>query len=97
MRLLTGSLKPADKAQVSGRNSGTATAQLVVGTQAVIQEAVSFKNLGLAVIDEQHKFGVMQRAQFETGGLVPSCIGDDGNADSPKLMSDSVRAISISL
>jgi len=73
MRLLTGSLKPADKAQVQ-EEIRNGTAQLVVGTQAVIQEAVSFKNLGLAVIDEQHKFGVMQRAQFETGGLSPHVL-----------------------
>ncbi len=40
--------------------------QLVVGTQAVIQEAVRFRNLALAVIDEQHRFGVRQRAAFGT-------------------------------
>ncbi len=38
--------------------------QLVVGTQAVIQEAVKFRHLALAVIDEQHRFGVRQRAAF---------------------------------
>lgn len=38
--------------------------QLVVGTQAVIQEAVQFHNLALVVIDEQHRFGVRQRARF---------------------------------
>ena len=72
-RLLTGSLKPAEKAQVQ-QEIRDGTAQLIVGTQAVIQDAVSFKNLGLAVIDEQHKFGVMQRAQFETGGLSPHVL-----------------------
>ncbi|MDC0307677.1 MAG: ATP-dependent DNA helicase RecG [Planctomycetaceae bacterium] len=72
-RLLTGSLKPAAKAQVQ-EEIRNGTAQLIIGTQAVIQDAVSFKNLGLAVIDEQHKFGVMQRAQFEAGGLSPHVL-----------------------
>ena len=40
-------------------------AALVVGTHAVIQEQVKFKNLALAVIDEQHRFGVAQRAAIE--------------------------------
>jgi ATP-dependent DNA helicase RecG len=72
-RLLTGSLTPAQKAKVQ-EEIREGTAQLIVGTQAVIQEAVSFRNLGLAVIDEQHKFGVMQRAKFETGGLSPHVL-----------------------
>ncbi|MBU4271119.1 MAG: ATP-dependent DNA helicase RecG [Planctomycetes bacterium] len=44
---------------------------LVVGTQAIIQEDVSFANLGLVVIDEQHKFGVRQRAVLKHAGLDP--------------------------
>lgn len=44
-------------------------ADIVVGTHAIIQEAVEFKNLGLAVIDEQHKFGVAQRAMLSRKGL----------------------------
>ena len=38
------------------------TANIIVGTQALIQEGVEFRNLGLVIIDEQHRFGVMQRA-----------------------------------
>ena len=38
------------------------TADLIVGTQALIQEGVDFHKLGLVIIDEQHRFGVMQRA-----------------------------------
>ncbi len=72
-RLLTGGLTAAEKARVhSDIQSGTA--QLVVGTQAVIQDAVRFASLGLAVVDEQHKFGVLQRAQFSTGGLSPHVL-----------------------
>ena len=44
---------------------------LVVGTQAIIQQDVSFANLGLVVIDEQHKFGVRQRAVLKQAGLDP--------------------------
>jgi ATP-dependent DNA helicase RecG len=48
--------------------------QLVIGTHAVIQETVEFNNLGFAVIDEQHKFGVMQRAQLKKKGLNPDVL-----------------------
>src|SRR5207253_4222664 len=45
-----------------------------IGTHAVIQESVSFKNLGLAIIDEQHRFGVMQRASLRDRGLNPDVL-----------------------
>jgi ATP-dependent DNA helicase RecG len=45
-----------------------------IGTHAMIQEAVSFKSLGLAVIDEQHRFGVMQRAELRARGLNPDVL-----------------------
>ena len=44
---------------------------LVVGTQALIQKDVTFNNLAMVVVDEQHKFGVMQRATFRTKGPLP--------------------------
>ncbi|MBI5865737.1 MAG: ATP-dependent DNA helicase RecG [Planctomycetes bacterium] len=44
---------------------------LVVGTQALLEQDVSFKALALAVVDEQHKFGVMQRAGIRTKGALP--------------------------
>jgi ATP-dependent DNA helicase RecG len=60
---LTGSLKTKEKrAQLEAVASGQA--QLVVGTHAVIQDQVSFPRLGLALIDEQHRFGVAQRLQL---------------------------------
>lgn len=55
--LLTGSRKNRPLSQIA---SGEIT--VVIGTHALIQEGVTFKNLGLVVIDEQHRFGVMQRA-----------------------------------
>ena len=60
---LTGSLKPkAKREQIAAVASGQA--QLVVGTHAVIQDQVAFAKLGLALIDEQHRFGVAQRLQL---------------------------------
>ncbi|MGH9575963.1 MAG: ATP-dependent DNA helicase RecG, partial [Terriglobales bacterium] len=50
------------------------SAQIVVGTHAVIQENVEFAKLGLAVIDEQHRFGVMQRATLRAKGYNPEVL-----------------------
>jgi ATP-dependent DNA helicase RecG len=63
--LLTGSLTPARRREAHERIAN-GEVQLVVGTQAVIQSDVRFANLGVAVIDEQHKFGVAQRSKFAT-------------------------------
>jgi ATP-dependent DNA helicase RecG len=63
--LLTGQLTPARRRRALDDIRAGAT-QLVVGTQAVIQEGVRFGRLGVAVIDEQHKFGVVQRAKFSS-------------------------------
>ena len=66
-RLLVGKQSRGEREVILG-NIREGSAQVVVGTHAVIQDAVVFKNLGLAVVDEQHRFGVMQRAQmFEKG------------------------------
>ena len=60
---LTGSLKSKEKkiAQEKIRNGHT---QLAIGTHALIQDEIEFANLGLAIIDEQHRFGVRQRLQL---------------------------------
>jgi ATP-dependent DNA helicase RecG len=64
---LTGSqLKKERVAALASIASGEA--QLVVGTHALFQQAVQFKNLGLAIIDEQHRFGVQQRLALRQKG-----------------------------
>jgi ATP-dependent DNA helicase RecG len=62
---LTGSLKKSDKAAAQAACE-EGSAQLVVGTHALIQDKVSFAKLGLAVIDEQHRFGVGQRLRLRS-------------------------------
>ena len=62
--LLTGSLSRADKEE-GQRKVREGKAQLVIGTHALIQEAVSWKNLVMAIIDEQHRFGVKQRTALK--------------------------------
>jgi ATP-dependent DNA helicase RecG len=64
--LLTGALTGSQRRATLDRLRAGAL-QVVVGTQAIIQKDVEFQRLGLAVIDEQHKFGVVQRAHFSTG------------------------------
>jgi len=73
--LLTGSLPAETKRRVQGLLA-SGQASVVVGTHALIQEAVSFASLGLAVIDEQHRFGVDQRGQLEAkaGGHAPHVL-----------------------
>jgi ATP-dependent DNA helicase RecG len=61
--LLTGSLEPDQKRNVR-RHIAQGNAQLVIGTHALIQDRVEFGNLGLVVVDEQHRFGVMQRLKL---------------------------------
>jgi ATP-dependent DNA helicase RecG len=64
VELLTGSLSSRSKqAAVDGVASGEV--DIAVGTHALIQEGVSFQKLGVAVVDEQHRFGVMQRAALK--------------------------------
>jgi ATP-dependent DNA helicase RecG len=60
---LAGKLKPADK-RAAQAEVADGSAQLVVGTHALIQEAVHFAKLGLAIVDEQHRFGVAQRLKL---------------------------------
>lgn len=71
--LLRGSDKAAQKkAQAAGLASGDT--HVAIGTHALIQKGVTFKNLGLAVVDEQHKFGVLQRKMLIDKGYKPDVL-----------------------
>ena len=72
--LVTGSLKARARAASSPRASRSAEPLLVVGTHALVQEATAFAQLGLAVIDEQHRFGVEQRKALGAKGESPDVL-----------------------
>ena len=69
-QLLTGSVIPKERKRILA-DLKEGNLDLVVGTQALIQKDVEFANLGLVVIDEQHKFGVTQRARMKKLGVDP--------------------------
>ncbi len=71
--LLLGRQTTAQKATVRKRIA-TGQARVVVGTHALLQESVSFQRLGLVVIDEQHRFGVEQRAALIGKGAAPDVL-----------------------
>lgn len=64
--LLTGSTTEKSKTEITGR-LGAGQLDLIVGTHALLEERVQFQKLGLAVIDEQHRFGVEQRLALQKG------------------------------
>jgi len=73
VELLTGSLRAAEKRKLHvALRAGEIHA--CIGTHALVQEGVAFARLGLAVIDEQHRFGVMQRAELRARGLNPDVL-----------------------
>jgi ATP-dependent DNA helicase RecG len=73
VELLTGSLRAAEKRRLRvALQDGEIHA--CIGTHALVQEGVAFAKLGLAVIDEQHRFGVMQRAELRARGLNPDVL-----------------------
>jgi len=71
--LLTSSLKKSEKENFYSRIQA-GEIHVVIGTHALIQEGVEFQRLGLAIIDEQHKFGVMQRATLKKKGQTPDVL-----------------------
>ena len=73
VELLTGSLKASEKRRIQ-KEIAEGLVHAVVGTHAIIQEAVEFEKLGLVVIDEQHRFGVMQRAELRARGFNPDVL-----------------------
>ena len=73
VKLLTGSTKAAERKKiVKGLAEGEIN--ILIGTHAVIEEAVQFKNLGIVIIDEQHRFGVAQRARLWQKAEIPPHI-----------------------
>ena len=71
--LLTSSLTEKEKKDIHGKVK-EAKIDILVGTHALIQEGTEFKRLGLIVIDEQHKFGVSQRALLPKKGVNPDIL-----------------------
>lgn len=63
IRLLTGSTKKAERREILGQLA-EGSLPMITGTHALIEDPVIFKNLGLSIIDEQHRFGVAQRAKL---------------------------------
>ena len=70
---LTGSLTPREKEQLK-RLMAAGLIQVGIGTHALLEEDVEWKNLGLAIVDEQHRFGVLQRLQMASKGKHPDVL-----------------------
>ncbi len=73
VELLTGSTKTS-KRKIINENLLNGNLQILIGTHALIEETVKFKNLGLVIIDEQHRFGVAQRAKLWKKNIIPPHI-----------------------
>ncbi len=71
--LLTGGLKESAKKEVSERIL-SGEVDIAIGTHALIQKGVKYNQLGLSVIDEQHRFGVMQRSELKDKGKSPHVL-----------------------
>ncbi len=80
VELLTGSTKKAARNKtLAALASGELN--ILIGTHAVIEDPVQFHNLGLVIVDEQHRFGVEQRAKmWKESNYTAPYIGNDGNA-----------------
>ncbi|WP_299547609.1 ATP-dependent DNA helicase RecG [Seonamhaeicola sp.] len=74
IKLLTGSTKTSNRQEIH-KSLENGDLQILIGTHALIEDKVKFKNLGLAIIDEQHRFGVAQRSKlWHKGGSAPPHI-----------------------
>jgi ATP-dependent DNA helicase RecG len=70
IRILTGSTKTAERKKILA-HLVEGEIKILIGTHALIEEVVQFKNLGLAIVDEQHRFGVAQRARLWKKATIP--------------------------
>src|SRR5690606_20480734 len=70
IKLLTGSTKTAER-NIIHESLENGSLHILIGTHALLEDKVRFKNLGLAVIDEQHRFGVEQRAKLWKKNSIP--------------------------
>lgn len=73
IRLLTGSTKKSERNRIH-EELENGELSILVGTHAILEDKVKFKNLGLAIIDEQHRFGVAQRAKLWAKNKIPPHI-----------------------
>ncbi|HSC28208.1 MAG TPA: ATP-dependent DNA helicase RecG [Vicinamibacterales bacterium] len=73
MALLTGATPAKRRREIQAELAG-GSVQFVVGTHALVEEPVAFRELGLVIIDEQHRFGVMQRAALRAKGMTPDVL-----------------------
>ena len=71
--LLTGKLKAKEKREIYG-GLQDGSIDVVIGTHALISEDVKYKNLGLVITDEQHRFGVNQRSNLKNKGIMPDVL-----------------------
>jgi ATP-dependent DNA helicase RecG len=71
--LLTGSLSKKEKMQIY-ENLKSGKIDIIIGTHALIQDNVEYYNLGLVITDEQHRFGVNQRANLRNKGMMPDIL-----------------------
>lgn len=80
IKILTGSSKTSERKEIHNLLEN-GELDLLIGTHALLEDKVKFKNLGLAIIDEQHRFGVKQRSKLWKKG--PSIILENGEQSAP--------------
>ncbi len=83
VELLTGSMPKGDREAVVAR-IGAGEVDLIIGTHALVSESVAFHSLAVAVIDEQHRFGVEQRAKLRVKG--GQSVGSEHDAETPHVI-----------